>query len=278
MSPKYLIVNADDYNTNPERDRGIIQAAQEGIVTSVSVIANMPSADDVLSDLQKTMGTRIGIHLNLTRGMPLERGVRTLVNQSGCFFDKQIAWRKAFLGVFDLREVEEEFAKQISLLKEMGITPDHIDGNNHIHVFPGIAQVVARLANQFGISRIRLPLESFSKFGQYFQSPVLKKYFIGTLSRRALPVFKQHSLVFTDHFAGIQFPVVSRVESVTSFIENLPDGTTELMCHPGYRSLTDSPFSSAQREQELFSLTHPAVLESVERFNISLISYSEMWS
>lgn len=278
MSPKCLIVNADDYNTNPERDRGIIQAAKEGIVTSVSVIANMPSADDVLSDLKKTMGTRIGIHLNLTRGMPLERGVRTLVDKSGCFFDKQTAWRKAFLGVFDLREVEEEFAKQISLLQEMGITPDHIDGNNHIHVFPGIAQVVARLANQFGISRIRLPLESFSRFGQYFQSPALKKYFTGTLSRRALPVFKQHGLVFTDHFAGIQFPIVSRVESVTSFIESLPDGTTELMCHPGYRNLTDSPFSSAQREQELFSLTHPEVLESVERFNISLISYSEMWS
>jgi len=176
----------------------------------------------------------------------------------------------------DHGEMEKEFAAQISLLKSLGVHPDHIDGNNHIHIFPGIAVLVARLANDVGVKHIRLPLERFSNWRQWVQPRMVKKSFFGLLSRRARPVFKKHGLRFTDHFAGIQFPLLSSLGSVQSFLENLPDGTTELMCHPGYRNPTGNPFSSAEREQELFALTHPSMPERMRRFNIELISYGEI--
>lgn len=276
MAGKYLIVNADDYATDTDRNRGILEAAEHGIVTSTTIIANKLEADDSLSQLKDVFGGRFGVHLNLTSGTPLGGEALTLTDQSGRFLNKRAVWQKAFCRTFDLAEVEREFTVQIDHLVRLGIRPDHIDGNNHIHAFPGIAEVVARLANAFGIMWVRLPLEPFTGWRQCAQPAALKKSFIGFLARKAGSIFRKHGILFTDSFNGIQFPAVSNVESLRSFVANLSPGITELMCHPGYAGDGSNPFSSAAREAELKALTHPAVLEEIGRRDIRLISYSEV--
>ena len=273
---KQLIVNADDYGTNHARNRGICEAAREGIVTSTSVIAGSITRGDPVHDLRASFGTRIGIHLNLTLGAPLSRRAKTIANASGAFWEKKTVWQKALHGDFDLNEVEDEFAAQFDYLLKLGIAPDHVDGNNHIHVFPGIAEVTARIARSFGVTWVRLPLESFSGWHEYVRRNSRKKSFIGRLSGQAAQVFAGAGLRFTEWFAGIQFPVVSKLESLRAFVANLPHGTTELMCHPGYRDPQAGGFSSAERERELSVLTHRTVLEDVSRFGVRLVSYSEI--
>jgi chitin disaccharide deacetylase len=275
VSGKYLIVNADDYATDQDRNRGILEAAERGIVTSTTIIANRLGAGDSLSRLEKVFAGRTGIHLNLTFGVPLGGNALTLTDEFGRFLNKTTVWQKAFRRTLDLAEVEREFTAQINHLLMFGIRPDHIDGNNHIHVFPDIAKVVARLANHFAITWVRLPQEPFTCWRQYVQPGTFKKSFIGLLSHKAAPVFREHGLRFTDSFSGIQFPKISRVESLRAFVANLPTGTTELMCHPGYSGDGSNPFSSAAREAELKALTHPAVFEEVAQRDIRLISYRE---
>ena len=272
---KYLIVNADDYNTDRERNRGIIQAARDGIVTSATVISNLPWDDNALADLTVTFGNNVGIHLNLTKGFPVTSGLKTVVDSGGKFLPKKQIWFRAMFRLLDLRELETEFVAQIAHLQEAGISPDHIDSNNHIHVSPGISEVVARIAKRFGISKIRLPLEPFYPYGESLKKGGLKKLFISMLSLRARSVFKRFGLCFTDNFAGIQYPCVSEVESLRRFIMNLPEGTTELMCHPGYSSSSGNPFSNEEREKELAALTHPAVVQDIKDCNIKLISYKK---
>ncbi|MDY6864175.1 MAG: ChbG/HpnK family deacetylase [Thermodesulfobacteriota bacterium] len=273
MVNRYLIVNADDYNTDRERNKGILQSFREGIVTSVSVIANLPWEEKEIKDLKKVAGTHVGIHLNLSKGLPLINQGKTLTSTDGQFFIKQKAWRRAMLNMYDLKEVAMEFSAQINRLKELGFTPDHIDGNNHIHVFPGIAPIVARIAKDYNIPKIRLPLESFQSWKNYVKQGAIKKYFIGGLSKSASLVFKAFGLRFPDHFSGIQFPRVSDMDSIRAFMKNLPEGTNELMCHPGYNNHSDNDFSTGEREQELSILTHPAVLDDIRHYNIKLISY-----
>jgi chitin disaccharide deacetylase len=275
-SEKLLIVNADDYGTNAARNRGILEAARGGIVTTTSVIANSIKPGDAVSALRASFGTRVGVHLNLTMGTPLSAAASTLVNPSGAFWDKETVWRKALRGDLDLTRVEEEFAAQINHLLTLGIAPDHLDGNNHIHVFPGIAEVTARLGSSFGITRVRLPLEPFARWHHYFRRNSRKKSFMGRLARRAAPVFASHGLRSTETFAGMQFPAMTELESLRAFVANLPCGTTELMCHPGYRDPEAGGFSTAEREHELSVLTNLAVLDDIRRFGIRLISYGDI--
>jgi predicted glycoside hydrolase/deacetylase ChbG (UPF0249 family) len=276
MAAKRLIVNADDFNTDEARNRGILQAARAGIVTSTSVIVNLPMNDQVLADLHTTFGPRVGLHLNLTKGSPLVSGARTLTGRDGSFLSKTAIWRNALLGRVDLHEVEAEFAAQLETAMRFRIPVDHLDGNNHVHIFPGIAAVTAKLANRFGIPSIRLPHEPFRHTRQTVQSGAGKKFLIGRLARRARPIFARHGLRFTDHFAGIQFPRVAKLDSLRAFLASLPEGTTELMCHPGFPNPSANPFSSREREEEMQALMHPAVRDDIRRLAIHLVSFGEL--
>jgi predicted glycoside hydrolase/deacetylase ChbG (UPF0249 family) len=276
MAARTLIVNADDFNSDEQRNRGILEAAEKGMVTSVSAIANLPFNPASVEKLKAFFGPRIGVHLNLTKGSPITRGAESLVDESNNFFKKKTAWRRALCNQYDLKEVEAEFAAQISRLQELGITPDHLDSNNHLHVFPGIAEVTAGLARDFNIKKIRLPLEKFQSFSHYVKPQKFKKYFFGFLARRAAGVFKSFGLFSPEHFAGIQFPRVGDIESLRTFFRELPLGTTELMCHPGYRDMLLSSPAWAHHEEELAALTSPEVLDSLKQERITLTSFYDM--
>ena len=70
-------------------------------------------------------------------------------------------------------------------------------------------------------------------------------------------------------------PDVRREASLIRFLENLPAGTTELMCHPGYADAGNA-FSTAGRELELAALTADDVSTAVKKNNITLISFNDL--
>jgi predicted glycoside hydrolase/deacetylase ChbG (UPF0249 family) len=211
----------------------------------------------------------------LTKGRPVCKIKYSLVGQDGCFFSKHEAWRRAVAGRFDPHEVESEFIAQIEAVQSAGIAPDHVDSNNHLHVFPGIAEAAARAAQRCGIRRIRLPREpllwSLRQTGRGF----VKKMCISLLALRSRAVFRSAGLCFPDRCAGLQAPDMRSAQSLARFLVRLPAGTTELMCHPGYADRHNA-FSTAERECELAALTADAVLKAVRRNSISLISYSDI--
>lgn len=272
---RQLIVNADDYNTDKGRNRGIFEAAARGIVTSTTVLANAAFSESALQGLHEIFGSRIGVHLNLTKGRPVCRITYSLAGPDGCFFSKHEAWRRAVTGRFDPHEVESEFTAQIKALQSAGIEPDHVDSNNHLHVFPGIAEAAARAAGRCGIRRIRLPREpllwSLRQGGLGF----VKKIFISLLALRARSVFRCAGLCFPDRCAGLHVPDTRSAQSLARFLARVPDGITELICHPGYADRQNA-FSTAERERELAALTADDVLQAVSNNAISLISYSDI--
>jgi predicted glycoside hydrolase/deacetylase ChbG (UPF0249 family) len=65
----------------------------------------------------------------------------------------------------------------------------------------------------------------------------------------------------------------------TAIADNMPEGTWEFVCHPGYN---DADLDQVQtrlrssREQELQLLTSPEAREILRRRDIELISYHEL--
>jgi chitin disaccharide deacetylase len=276
VNERILIVNADDFGIDRKRNLGIVESARSGVVTSTSLLPTHGLEKEDCSCLLRVFGGRIGIHLNLTEGTPLSTGLRTLVDSSGQFLGKQKAWTKALMRWFDPDEVEQELTSQIKQLQSWGIIPDHIDSHNHIHIFPGISEVVARLARRFDLWKIRLPRESFFCWRQYFERGTLKKGLMDSLASRAAVLFRKSGIVAPDYFAGVQFPTLTDISSVQAFIRTLPPGTTELMCHPGNSGSCANPFSNGDREREFLSLTHPSVLEEIKRSKIRISSFKEL--
>jgi len=272
---RFLIVNADDYNTDPERSRGIIEAAKNGILTSVSVLTNMGGLDSALRALEQALGPRIGVHLNLTRGKPLSPGVQSLTGAQGDFLPKGHSWRKALSRGYNLDEIRREWSAQIEAFCRSGLQPDHLDGNNHLHIFPGCAKICAELALHFNIKCVRLPLEPLHAPGLLGRAG-LKRLFLALLAVRARSLFRAYGLCMPKRMFGIAFPDTSDPGSLRRFLKNLPSGVTELMCHPGYAATGVPSFSCAQREQELRSLTCPSVRAAIIDERIRLISFNDI--
>ena len=268
---KHLIVNADDFNTDKERSLGILACAKEGILTSTTVLANLPWEKETLSELLSLPQLACGCHLNLTKGKPITSGA-TLVDEDGNFYAKELAWDRALCGEYDLQEVKAEFIAQIENCLTAGLKLHHVDGNNHIHVFPGICNVVTEVLRKYSIKAVRLPCER-SIDGRQEST---KQELINCLAAEALTVFRQADLAFTDFFFGMVYPSMDDVASLVHFIENLPHGFTELMCHPGFVGPKDNPFSTVERENELRTLCHPKVGQAIKDKGVELVTYEAL--
>ena len=57
-----------------------------------------------------------------------------------------------------LEEVGREVEAQIAAFKQLtGAAPVYIDGHQHVHVLPGIAAVVAQVAERATVQFVRIP-------------------------------------------------------------------------------------------------------------------------
>ncbi|MGC4050072.1 MAG: ChbG/HpnK family deacetylase [Paludibaculum sp.] len=86
----------------------------------------------------------------------------------------------------------------------------------------------------------------------------------------------RHGCRTTDWFAGFQITGRFRAEDVVHLLENLPDGSTEFMVHPGFCTAELQAARTRLKESraaELQALVDPRVRETVRRVGIELCGY-----
>jgi predicted glycoside hydrolase/deacetylase ChbG (UPF0249 family) len=151
-----LIVNADDLGLSPAVNRGIIELQAAGIVTSASLLMNLPATADALD---RTADGRldVGVHLNLTVGRPLSGPAPGLVGRDGRLAPLPVVVRRLLRGELRLATVEREWAAQIEALLATGRRAAHLDSHQHLHALPGLLGLAGRLARRYDIGALRLP-------------------------------------------------------------------------------------------------------------------------
>ena len=67
-----IIVNADDFGMSAEANRAIVEAFENNVISSTTLMTNMPGFEEAceLAHRRRLLG-KIGLHLNLTSGYPL---------------------------------------------------------------------------------------------------------------------------------------------------------------------------------------------------------------
>lgn len=289
---KHLIINADDFGLTAGVNRGITDAHVRGIVTSASLLANGDAFEDAVALARKSAGLGIGVHLNLTQGRPAApiSKVRSLVNSDGRF---GLSPYRLGLGILSgrvrLLEIETEMRAQIDKIVSAGISPTHLDGHKHVHVLPGISKVVIRLAQEFCIPAIRTPLDELPSLGQLLKVnhsaglSIFKQALVARgacflalqLKQRAMKV----GLTSPARFYGLAQTGFLDLLTLRNILSSLPEGTSELMCHPGHLDHELRIAGTrllAQREVEMKALTSFEIRELVQSQNIRLISYRDL--
>ena len=272
---KRLIVNADDFGMAESVNDGIIAAHRGGIVTSASFLACGEAAEHAARIAAENPSLDVGVHLCLTilpSALPPEK-LPTLTRSEKFHASPFALMSRLAFGWVDKTEIESELRAQIEKALSLGVRPSHLDGHQHVHVMPGIFEVVARLAKEYGIGSVRYPVGPWA--GRMSYGSTLEKLFLEGLAKSQRRVIKSYGLKCPDHFFGLaQTGRLGRRE-LLSIIKGLPEGTSEIMCHPG---LKNKPLEKELRwgkgwERELSAVTDARVEELIEKRGIELVNF-----
>jgi chitin disaccharide deacetylase len=287
-----LIVNADDLGWTEGINRGIAEAHRRGLVTSASLLANGRAFASGVDVARENPELGVGVHLNLSDGASTAKpdDVPALLNATGCFdgSPESLLMRVASRSL-PLEQVEREWDSQIQKLRDAGVEPSHLDGHKHVQMLPGLFEIAVRLAKKYGIRAIRVSHEesklrvALASGGDHNSGVSLRQGVqargLKLLCRDARQIAQRAGLVTTDYFCGIAQTGVLTREGMERLLESLPDGTTELMCHPGYADeelRSTSTRLQQSRQAELDILTDEGVRKLVATRGIRLLSYKQI--
>lgn len=281
-SGRRLIVNADDLGADRERNQGILEGVAAGAVTAVSLLANGSAFLDAVERIHGLAGRRpaVGLHLNLSEGAPLAPGHGRLVGPDGCFLGKAEA-RRLLLAAPDpalAAEIGREARAQLARLRAAGLEVLHLDGHQHVHVFPAVREAALGLARAEGIPWIRIPEEPEPGL----PLPGVLRADAALFRRRGRetrPLAAAAGLAAPAHFRGLYLKPWLAEPTLGQILEALPEGLTELMVHPGRapRLPGASPFgrfSTRDREVELERLLDPAFPAALAAGGIELVAFA----
>jgi len=279
---KQLIVNADDYGRTSGIVQGILQAHREGIVTSTTVMMNMPGMETSLRLALQEPGLGLGVHLVFTTWKPLlpPREVPSLVDPDG-FFWRTDAWYSR-LDNINFAELWAEWQAQIALFRDVAGEPDHLDCHHFLHLYPPIFEVYLKLARHEAVPA-RVPFEALTPNDEdsitIGKDLGLSPEVVTLILNADRDLLREQLVPHPDHFIGGFYGEDNlRVERLLEILDAIPEGVSELMVHPG---LADEELSSAssyswQREREVKILCHPDIQERLGDSGIVLVNYGIM--
>jgi chitin disaccharide deacetylase len=282
-----LIINADDFGLTSGVNRAIVEGNRSGILTSATLMANA-KASVAATELAKAQPSlKTGCHVVLIDGAPLTTDLPTLANGSSRFRSslKQFAL-DAVRKQIAAEEIQRETEAQIRRIQARGVTLTHVDSHKHTHMFPQILRPVLRAARACGVRAVRNPFEPLQSWpksmvisnpGLWSRSAAVMAFQMFASEFRR--VLKEEGMLSTDGTVGIAATGMLDQQILLKILKALPEGTWELVCHPGY---SDADLQAAgtrltqSREVELTALISEETREAIARQKIELISYADL--
>jgi predicted glycoside hydrolase/deacetylase ChbG (UPF0249 family) len=221
-----LVVNADDFGLTEGVNRGVIQAHEEGIVTSASLMVRHPAAASAAAYGKQRPSLSLGLHADL--GEWIYEGGR-------------------WTALYELERVESEIERQLDAFRSLvGSEPSHVDSHQHVHREEPLRSIMLTVAGRLGV-----PL------------------------RGCNPVIGYCGSFYGQTGPGEPLEAAISVEALLTLLHELPEGITELGCHPGYSEGLSSQYR-AERERELETLCHPRVRTALADERIDLCSFRDL--
>ncbi|HTR46708.1 MAG TPA: hopanoid biosynthesis-associated protein HpnK [Verrucomicrobiae bacterium] len=286
---KEVILNADDFGLTRGINEGIIRAHREGILTSATLMATGPAFDDAVARAKSDPGLGIGCHLVLTGGIavsPPEK-IPSLASRDGRLPPSLgVLVTKVTSGQVRDEDIETELRAQIEKIRRAGIEPTHVDTHKHTHVHPRVMGVLARVLRDFGIKRVRNPVENLGdswattrgdgagRFKDLAASSAVR-----SVAFRFRAISKRYGLRSPEHFLGLAATGRLGAEALCRLLDTVPKGSTEIMLHPGICDADLARTGSRlqqQRQLELEALLAPEARRAVADRGIRLITYREL--
>ena len=238
-------------------------------MTATTLMANGGAFDHAIIAARDTPTLDVGGHLVLLGGYSLV---------GAQLFPESITELVHALARGKIRPYDELRA-QVERILDAQIPLSHLDTHKHTHLLPPVLEAVARVSAEYKIPWVRKPFDLPSD-----DEATLKRRLVGNFleffrRRRFDTVLKRYQCRTTDHFSGFSLTGYLTADRLIKLIARLPEGSTELMVHPGFlgAELAGSRTRlKRSRLLELEAITEPAVREALSLHGVTLAGYRDL--
>jgi chitin disaccharide deacetylase len=236
--PRRIWLCADDYGISAGVNTAIRDLVVRGRINAASALVVAPSfhrAEAIALDVLNSTAPRVAIGLHLALTAPFRPLSKSFAPQRGDqFLPLGATLRHALLRRFEPAMLEAEIARQVETFCNLfGRPPDFIDGHQHVHVFPQIADALLKVAKE------TVPHAWLRQCGRVVPLRARlgdrKGLLLDVLSRRFRRRAARLELATNPGFAGTYHfePTADFAAMFPRFLTRLPAGSV-VMCHPGF--------------------------------------------
>ena len=272
---KRVIVTADDFGISTPVNEAIEDAYRHGILTTTCLMVGALAADDAVQRAKQIPQMGVGLHLVIVRGRPIlpASQVPDLVDALGRFDTNLFrAGVRYFFLPHVRRQLAREIRAQFEAFAKTGLSLDHVNAHNHLHIHPTVFSMILRIGKDYGLRAIRIPFEPPPPQGKVSVAEHFIGMWISLMRRRAA----RYEIRVNDRMYGLRDTGRMNLERLKPILESLPDGVSEVVCHPAtgrWPEIEDAAYDY-QFEEEYRALLHDDVRSAVK--DADLISFRDI--
>jgi hopanoid biosynthesis associated protein HpnK len=274
-------VNADDFGLAPGVNRAILELHAAEVLTSATLMAQAGSTEEAVNMALAMPTLGVGCHIVLVDGTPVSdrNKIPSLVDRAtGNFYPSLGAFlKRSFTARIRSGEVEAEASAQIALLQSYGLRLTHVDTHKHIHMFPAILRSLLRAAKASGIRTVRNPFEPVWSLNATTNAPEVRRAEVVLMRRfesKFRRIVKEEGFQTTDGAVGVLATGTINIATVNTLITAMPEGTFELVSHPGYRD--EQLLRANTRLLESREIERNALMAIKDYRGLDLISFADL--
>jgi hopanoid biosynthesis associated protein HpnK len=264
-----IIITADDFGFSEEINEAVERSHRDGVLSAASLMVSAPAAADAIARAKRLPDLRVGLHVVLVHGTPMlpREEVDALVDEEGRFPENLAAAGMSwFFSPKARRQLKREVAAQFATFRASGLTLDHVNAHNHMHLHPTVLSAIIRELRGKTKAAVRLPREPWRSYasengsslrtGDLIERGVMSPWLKIMESR-----LKHAGIAHNDWILGLAASGHVDESAMLQFVDTLPEGVIEIYSHPATRRtdvITDA-MSDYDNVGEFAALVSPKV-------------------
>jgi predicted glycoside hydrolase/deacetylase ChbG (UPF0249 family) len=210
-----LIISSDDFGISQLANQKILALVRLGKMDRVEVMMNGFVSQEEADELGRS-GVKIDIHFDLEDGIKKDRKLKEGVVKRAVIF----LWNY-ISGKTRGRGIEKKWSEQVDkFMKLFGKKPDGASSHQYIHYFPPYFRMILKLAKKYEIPFVRFGAKGIIQE----KSNVCR---ILSILQKMDRKYFDASFSYPDYMVSLDW-----IGNLDSFLKNLPEGKTEIICHP----------------------------------------------